>query len=94
MQVNIKQYEAWCLEYAKRFNNKGTWEMYCLAKDAWLDGYKKGREATVEKFVISQEEALGLSFQEAIAYIKRELYSAGGERINIEIASNQIGQKE
>lgn len=44
MHVEMKQYEAWCLEYAARFNHKATWEVYCAVKDAYLAGYHKGKE--------------------------------------------------
>lgn len=38
----MKQYEAWCLEYSEKHNFPGTWEMYCVVKDAWLAGYRTG----------------------------------------------------
>lgn len=42
MKVLMKQFEIWCEEYCNRWNKKTSWDFYCLVKDAWINGYKKG----------------------------------------------------
>jgi hypothetical protein len=80
MIVKMKQLEAWCIEDCKQFNNRATWEFYCLAKDMWLTGYKAAREQIGKNLEINVESGL----YEVVNDI-------GNNMVEVEIASNQIG---
>lgn len=42
MKVTMKQYEKQAVEYAHRFK---SWEHVCIAKDAYLEGFRDGVSA-------------------------------------------------
>lgn len=48
MDVKMKQYEKWALDYAQKFNKKDQWEFYIIAKDAYLEGFKQGQDTPSE----------------------------------------------
>lgn len=51
MKVIMKQLEAWCLEENERYNKKGAWDNFCIAKDSYLAGFKKARHQIASKLL-------------------------------------------
>ncbi len=48
MIVKQKQYEIDCNKYAEVFNITNQWGNYCISKDAWLAGYKRAKENSLD----------------------------------------------
>lgn len=53
MKVKMKEYEKLCRDYAEKWNKQQTWEMYCIAKDSWLEGFNMARQLMADHAYIS-----------------------------------------
>lgn len=44
MLIPLKKLNKWCEGFAAKFSKAEKWEYYSLSREAWLEGFKVGRE--------------------------------------------------
>lgn len=79
--------EKWCLEYSERYNKKGSWDFYCISKDAWLNGFQKAKEVILLNEV-SRPDGDGY-YEDVIPVWMAK--TVGEELTEYKIDNNQIG---
>lgn len=89
MRQTMKKFEKWCLEYAERWNKKELWDSFILVKDAWLNGYYKGRDEAIS-IVFNQWGVSHWDKDEPDTY-NLLIEKLRNEEVEVELQSNQIG---
>jgi hypothetical protein len=87
MQVEMKEFEKLCREATAKWNKKDSWDFYCVAKDMYIQGFMAARAMLADQ-CFPQDRV------KAAVVTKDFIQKIGEKAVQVDMPSNQIGQKE